>query len=337
MLRQLSVMFSVLGLCLVLGPASGSLLTEGARADTDADLSSIVLEAWRDLYARPSGQQAGQPKGRVSVSDPSVVAAFGARLFNDTRMSGDGQRSCASCHDLKKGFADNRKTSASPNGRAGKRNTPTLWNIGWAAALHWDGSITGLEEQAAHPIRSATELGSSVDDVLLKLNADPALISEFRIAFPDAAQLTAPHVFTALAVYQRSLISPITRFDRWVGGILDALSNQERNGFRLFVGKGGCARCHNSWRFTDDKLHDIGLPKSEQRTAFKTPTLRELRTTAPYMHDGSIPTLDAAVRHYAKNVVERSSLSPNLAVGLSLDDDEITQLVAFLKTLSRPQ
>jgi cytochrome c peroxidase len=152
-------------------------------------------------------------------------------------------------------------------------------------------------------------------------------------------------VVAALASYVRSLVSPPTRFDAWAEGDAQALRAGELRGFRLFTGKAGCVLCHVGWRFTDDRFHDIGLPSSDAGRgavpggtpglmAFKTPGLRELTHTAPYMHDGSLPTLDTVVRHYSGGFVARPSLAPHLNRELKLTARERVDLVAFLRTLS---
>ena len=143
----------------------------------------------------------------------------------------------------------------------------------------------------------------------------------------------------------RSLVSPATRFDAWIGGDAKALSAAEARGFRLFTGKAGCVLCHAGWRFTDDRFHDIGLPGKDPGrgavpggtpglSAFKTPSLRELAHTAPYMHDGSLPTLSAVLAHYSGGFVRGRALAPNMSRQLRLSAQEKADLVAFLGTLS---
>lgn len=306
-----------------------------AHASNAEPISAAILATWRQLYARPVANVAVRKQPQHGNGTTPALIALGARLFRDTRLSHDGSRSCATCHQEQRGFTDGQSAPFGPDGVAGKRNTPTLWNIHAASALHWDGTVRTLEEQARLPIENRLELNSSIADVVPRLSRDPDVERLARRAFPGAFRLTPDHITTALAAFERTLISPPTRFDSWIAGNETALKEDEKSGFALFVGKGGCARCHTGWRFTDDRVHDIGLPTSEKRTAFKTPTLRELTSTGPYMHDGSVATLEAAVRHYTSSVIERPTLSPNLTVGLELSDHEIRQLVAFLKTLSQ--
>jgi cytochrome c peroxidase len=181
--------------------------------------------------------------------------------------------------------------------------------------------------------------------ILARLETDGDLTRQFRTAFPVEPPVSQDTVVQALAAYVRSLISPPTRFDAWIEGDAKALSAAEIRGFRLFTGKAGCVLCHVGWRFTDDRFHDIGLPGSDPGRSvvpggtpglrsFKTPSLREAAHTAPYMHDGSLPTLAAVVAHYSGGFVARPGLAPNMNRTLRLSAQERADLVAFLRTLS---
>ena len=196
------------------------------------------------------------------------------------------------------------------------------------------------------PIEAADEMGGDWPAILRRLDADAALVAEFRLAFPDdAPAVSEASVVKALASYVRSLVSPPTRFDAWIDGDAGALSAAEVRGFGLFTGKAGCMLCHVGWRFTDDRFHDIGLPGKDPgraaipdgtpgRTAFKTPSLREVDRTAPYMHDGSLPTLAAVLRHYTGGFIARPTLAPHMDRRLRLTAREKADLIAFLRTLS---
>jgi cytochrome c peroxidase len=148
----------------------------------------------------------------------------------------------------------------------------------------------------------------------------------------------------ALAAFEKSLVSPKSVFDAWIAGDAGAFTQQEARGFRIFVGKGGCVSCHGGWRMTDDGFHDVGVLSDDPGrgavageaagiAAFKTPGLRQVSRTAPYMHNGSLATLDDVVAHYAGKHANRPSLAPSLVRDLQLDDEERAALVAFLKTL----
>ena len=226
-------------------------------------------------------------------------------------LSIDGSRSCASCHDPAKGFADGKAQGAGVPGRLLKRHTPTLWNLAWAAPVFWDGRARSLEDQVAGPIESPDEMAQPMASVVTRLSADPAMQRAFAEAFPQSPKVDASNLAKAIATFERTFVSPESRFDRWTAGDNAALTEREIAGFRLFTGKAGCANCHSGFAFTDYAFHDIGLPGDDRgrgavlrlpvaEHAFKTPGLREIGRSAPYMHDGSLATLDDVLRHYEK-------------------------------------
>ncbi len=228
------------------------------------------------------------------------------------------------------------------------RNAPALYDLAWASSFFWDGRAPTLEEQARVPILAPNELAGDFAVIGERLASDPVMTDRFTSVFPSEPVANEANVLAALAAYERSLVSPETRFDKWVDGEDAALSDQEREGFAIFVGKGGCVSCHGGWRLTDDAFHDAGLPGNDiGRGAlskdgaglpeFKTPSLREVARTAPYMHDGSLATLEDVVDHYSSGLVIRPSLAPTLVRDLKLTETEKASLVAFLKTLSSEQ
>ena len=225
------------------------------------------------------------------------------------------------------------------------RHTPSLWNLAFAAHVFWDGRAHSLEEQVVGPIEATDEMGQPMDALVARLRGDPRMLRAFAEAFPDDPQVSAKNLAAALATYERTLVSPRTRFDRWIEGEAGALTKREREGFYLFNGKAGCANCHGGFAFTDHAFHDNGLPGADRgrgailrldaaEHAFKTPGLRELARSAPYMHDGSLTTLDDVLHHYESGIVMRPSLSPDLPRGLRLSPQERAALIAFLGTLS---
>ena len=301
-----------------------------------------VEHAWQALFRR----EAQPPAPPDNPLTPAKVA-LGARLFSDPRLSGDGRRSCASCHRPELAFSDGRPRARGLNGEALRRNTPSLWNLAWSSAYFWDGRAPSLEAQVVMPITAADEMGGDWPGILRRLNDDASLMAALQAAFPEETRLTEDSVAKALAHYLRSLVSPPTRFDAWIEGKAHALTGSEVRGFRLFTGKAGCVLCHVGWRFTDDRFHDIGLASSDVGRggvaggtpglpAFKTPSLRELAHTAPYMHDGSRASLAAVLKHYAGGLRQRPSLAPSLQPRLTLTAAERADLIAFLGTLSSP-
>ena len=316
--------------------AMAALATAGEPAPLLASRDAV----WRSIFVRPV-----EVPNSASNPEADAKVALGATLFTDKRLSGDGTRACASCHDPARGFSDGLRTAQARDGSALKRNTPGLFNL--AAALHFfaDGRAATLEQQARVPIMAPDEMAGDFSAITTRLAADSKTAGMFANAFPVKPEVSEENVLAALAAYERTLISPETRFDQWVKGDDAALSPQEREGFSLFVGKGGCVGCHGGWRFTDDGFRDVGLPGDDPgRSAivggspdlrqFKTPGLRELTRTAPYMHDGSLATLSDVINHYAGGFVKRPSLDSNLVRDLRLSDAEKDALVAFLKTLS---
>jgi cytochrome c peroxidase len=280
-----------------------------------------------------------------SNSSSEAKRALGATLFHDKRLSADGSIACATCHDRQKGFSDGRVTAVGVPGRPLARHTPTLWNLGWAGPVFWDGRARSLEEQVAGPIVAPDEMAQAIAPLIARLAADKDYVRAFAKAFPNDRQVSEDNLKKAIATYERTLVSPQTRFDRWIAGEASALSAQEIDGFRLFTGKAGCANCHSGWAFTDYAFYDVGLPSDDRgrgavlrleaaEHAFKTPSLREAGRRAPYMHDGSLATLEDVVRHYAGGVTERPTLPRDLTRGLTLDSGEEAALVAFLKTLT---
>jgi cytochrome c peroxidase len=265
--------------------------------------------------------------------------ALGRSLFFETRLSGDGTAACASCHLPEKGWADGLKTARGEGGRTLRRNTPTIINSGYAPGLFWDGRSPSLEDQALKPVMSGGELARHPAILADRIAADPAYRARFEAAFPGEG-VTETGIARALAAFERSIVSGETPFDRHLAGDAAALSPSARRGFALFVGKAQCAACHQGWLLSDGKFHDIGLPDDDFGRggitnnrfldhAFRTPSLREIGRTAPYMHDGSLPTLAAVVDHYADGVAPRRGTPPRVA----LTPAERADLVAFLQSL----
>jgi cytochrome c peroxidase len=301
---------------------------------------------WSDARLRQEFARPGNvPQPAAGPPTPQAIA-LGELLFNDVRLSADARISCATCHDMKLGLADGvRLSQAGATGKPLQRHTPTLWNVAWSPLLMWDGRAEGLEQQAVLPLSHPDEMASSPQQAAERLAADAAMRTAFAAAFPAEPRVSAANLLAALAAYQRTLVSPPTRFDQWVSGDDDALTAQERHGLSLFAGKAGCISCHTGFAFTDQAFHDVGLPTSDAGRgpvaglaaathAFKTPTLRELAWTAPYMHDGAMETLEDVVRHYEGGGIARPSRSREMPSPFALTDDERAALVAFLETLS---
>ena len=264
--------------------------------------------------------------------------ALGRDLFNDTRLSGDGTRSCATCHQPDKAFADGVARFAGLRGHRLDRNTPGLINIGFARRVFIDGRAASLEEQALGPITSPDEMGRAPGHAVDLIRADPRYRARFKEVF--GASVSEANVAKALAAFQRTLVSGVAPFDRWAAGDVGAISPAAARGFAVFAGRGKCLSCHSGANFTDDKFHNVGLPgtdpgrgaitgRARDTHAFRTPSLREIGRTAPYMHDGSLASLEAVVDHYSDDI-KRLPHTPRAA---GLNRDEKADLVAFLRTL----
>ncbi|HEX8665185.1 MAG TPA: cytochrome c peroxidase [Beijerinckiaceae bacterium] len=318
-------------------PLAAVLSASGVSRHVGADDAPA---AWRAAFARPSAIPA--PPGNPVT--PQKVD-LGRALFTDTRLSGDGTMACVTCHDPALSFSDGVARRPGHDGEPLPRRTPSLWNLAWGLTFFWDGRAPKLEAQASGPIENVREMGGDIAKAATRLAADPGMTARFAAAFPEDPRVTEGNIRAALASFERTLVSPKTRFDAWVEGDRAALDPEERSGFALFVGKAGCVACHKGWRFTDEAFHDIGLAGVDLGRgealklhaadhAFKTPSLRERVWTAPYMHDGSLATLEAVVAHYAERVIERPTLSADLKRRIDLSPAERGQLVAFLATLS---
>ena len=282
-----------------------------------------------------------------NIPSPQRIA-LGARLFNEVRLSANDKIACSNCHDPALSFTDGVARGKGIAKVPLPRHTPSLWNVAWARALFWDGRANSLEAQAYGPIENPKEMGQPLARGAEKIAADPGYAKDFAKAFPDDPGITPDHIVKALASFERTFVSPRTRFDRWVEGDATALSEAEIRGFKLFTGKAQCSNCHSGWAFTDYGFHDIGLPGAdlgrgpviglpEVNHAFKTPSLRELVWTAPYMHDGSLATLDDVISHYESGGVKRPTRSPDFPKNLSLSPEERSDLIAFLESLSSEQ
>jgi len=310
--------------------------TDGVRAQPANSLAML-----RANFARPTfvPHPADNPPTAAKI-------ALGKRIFEDVELSATGTVACASCHDPRLGFADGEPRGKGVTGRRLVRHTPSLWNVAWSPLLFWDGRALSLEDQIRFPVEHPDEMGSSLENAVARFSRRDSYLRAFAQAFPaDSPQISPRTIAQALATYERTLVSPPTRFDRWIAGEADALKPSELAGFAIFTGKGRCSNCHAGFAFTDHGFYDIGLPGSDKgrgadiglpaaNHAFKTPTLRELAWTAPYMHDGSLATLEDVVRHYESGGVARPTRSRDLPENLALSEQERSDLVAFLETLS---
>ncbi len=318
----------------------GGTQTPLAHAADAAQSNTPNHTFWRSVFERPA-------EGGTSRTDDDRVALktkLGQQLFNDPRLSGGADMSCATCHDPALAFTDGLAKARGRGGSRLRRNTPSIYNLASSSRFNWDASANSLESQAIGPITHPNEMNGSFESIIARLGKDTGLRKSFNGAFGSPG-LSKERILEAVSTYVRSLVSPQTRFDAWVSGDETALSAAEKRGFTLFVGKAGCVSCHSGWRFTDDSLHDIGVKSDDPGNSavsgghpkipsFKTPGLRELSKTAPYMHNGSIATLEGVIEHYSDGFIDRPSLSSNMRRDLELTPQETSDLVDFLLSLS---
>jgi cytochrome c peroxidase len=224
------------------------------------------------------------------------------------------------------------------------RHSPTVINAAWSAIFMWDGRLPTLEDQALGPIQSPGEMNMKLDQLMERLASIPEYKPMFDATFPGEG-MKPKTLAQAIATYERTVVSERAPFDAWIEGNEKAISEEAKRGFALFNGKAQCAACHEGWNFTNEGFQDIGLPSKDvgrgeylpavvkMQHAFKTPGLREISRRSPFMHDGSLATLEQVVEHYDHGGVDRPSRS-DLMRPLSLTAQEKADLVAFLKTLT---
>jgi cytochrome c peroxidase len=320
-----------------------------------------IVVAALALFARCGWASDSAPAGRAALlleyrypgaipsTDDNPYAAekadLGRRLFFDPLFSNSRNISCASCHNPSLAWADGRARAHGEGAQDMPFRTPTLLNVAWMPRLGWDGKFRDLESVAFAPITAGANMNLKEDALIARLAAMPSYVSAFAGAFPDGA-ISRRNIELALANFERTIVSGDAPFDLWARGDQHAIDESAKRGFDLFNGKARCAGCHSGWTFSDGSFHDIGaaqgadigrgrlFPSSVKlRYAFKTPTLRDVARRAPYMHDGSVPTLEAVIDLYDRGGVERPSRS-ELIGPLALTDAEKTDLLAFLKTLT---
>jgi cytochrome c peroxidase len=272
-------------------------------------------------------------------------AALGEKLFFDPLLSKSGTVSCASCHNPSLSWADGRARAIGEDPKGLPLRSPTLIDVAFTEPLGWDGKFRDIEAVTFGPITGRANMNLSEAELVTRLSAVPAYVDAFAGAFGDPA-ITRPRIEAALATFERRIVAGEAPFDRWIKGDETAINAAAKRGFEVFIGKARCANCHSGPSFTDGSFQDIGtagkddvgrgrlFPTSQKlRYAFKTPTLRDVARRAPYMHDGSVATLEEVIELYDKGGIDRPSRSPSIKP-LSLTPDEKADLIAFLQTLT---
>ncbi len=365
-----SISFVCFSICII--------VTIGAMSFTNNDI--ITINELRKIYS--SGNPTTWPEANIdslarkhvkeitvldSVAYPSnnpysaAKEQLGKILFFDPRLSASNQIACASCHDPQLGWGDGKRVAFGHNRQTGNRNAMTLFNTALYRSWFWDGRSFSLEHQAMFPTMDAVEMSQPLATLPKKLNKIKGYKKLFKEAF-NQDNITTDLIFKAIATFERSITSKPTRFDAFIKGKADALTDDEVMGLHLFRTKARCINCHNGGLFSDNEFHndgqtlfgsdneDLGLynrtKKIEDVGKFKTPSLREVANTGPWMHHGNFPTLKDVVQFYnlgnpapisKKNKLQRDSLLPKtspILQKLYLTDVEINQLIAFLQSIT---
>jgi cytochrome c peroxidase len=276
---------------------------------------------------------------------------LGSALFFDPRLSGNNEISCSTCHLSDKNWIDQKPRAIGFNGKELRRNSPTLLNSGFNTSQFWDGRAASLEEQSLMPIQDPSEMNQSLPDLIHELSAIPEYVSMFDAAFGDS-EITAERISKAIATFERTLITKETNYDLYWKGDKSAMSASALRGMNLFFGKAKCSICHNGPRFTDDQFHNIGVSNTQSTgkdagrnkvtgeqfhmRAFKTPTLLYVSRTAPYMHDGSMSTLEEVIEFYDLGGNDDLLKSPFISpIGLTAKEKQ--DLVDFMKALDKKE
>jgi cytochrome c peroxidase len=326
---------------------------------------SRIASAQSVTSARPAGKPITitPPLGLPSLVIPSdnpptaETIALGRRLFYEPKLSSDATIACASCHDPKKGFTDNQAVATGVRNQTGTRSTPSIVNSAYYESLFWDGRAVSLEKQVEGPVTSLVEMGNTLEAAEQRLQEDASYRQDFKVAW-GTEQITLELVEKSIASFERTVLGGNSPFDRfYYGGDKNALSESARRGFEVFTDpkRGNCSACHTIGKkfslFTDQKFHNIGIgantdgnladagryaeTKSDaDMGSFRTPSLRNTALTAPYMHDGSVPTLKDVIDHYIGGGNSNPHLDKKIRVLDFLSGRERGDLLEFVKSLT---
>lgn len=288
---------------------------------------------------------AGLPPIEFPADNPPTAEkiALGKQLFFDKRLSRDNTISCASCHSPNKGYSNADQFATGFKGQKGGRNSPTIINAAYNKFHFWDGRAGSLEEQALGPIANPIEMNLTVKEAIDRINAIPGYKKQFQKIFGSDA--TEENMAKAIATYERTILCGNAPYDKFKAGDKKALSEAAQRGMKLFFGKAVCSACHAGPNFTDNAFHNLGVgmdakaPDAGRKVisnlggdqgSFKTPSLRDIARSAPYMHDGSMQTLKEVVEHYNKGGIPNEFLDEEI-YKLNLTPQEADDLVTFMK------
>ena len=308
-----------------------------------ASIGAIAFQPGSKLQANPALRPVEIPPDNPQT-EPKV--ALGRQLYFDPRLSADNKISCATCHDPEMAWANHNPVDVGIKGQKGNRNSGTILDSAYMDFQFWDGRAKTLEEQALGPIHNPVEMGETLDNVVKKLTAIEGYRTQFKAVFGTG--VTTDGIAKAIAAFERTVLSGPSPYDRYTAGDKSAMSQAAIRGMRVFNSKARCRTCHNGPMFSDQGFHNLGVgmdrpnpdvgreavtKNPSDRGRFKTPTLRNVALTWPYMHDGSVKTLAEVVALYDAGGVKNPALDV-LVTPLELTGDEQKDLVAFLEALT---
>jgi cytochrome c peroxidase len=287
--------------------------------------------------APPAGLPAVPHPADNAPSDAKV--ALGKQLYFDPRLSSDNTISCASCHDPNKGWSNGEAVATGVGGAKGGRNSPTVINSAYSKLQFWDGRAKTLEDQALGPIQNPIEMNMTLEAVVAKLNGIAGYKEQFQQVY--GTEVTPDGIAKSIAAFERTVLSGDAPYDRFKAGDAAALSESAQRGLKLFFGKANCSACHSGASFTDSSFHNIGLDSADEgrkaisklagdQGAMKTPTLRDIAKTGPYMHHGKLNTLEEVVEHYNKGG-NGNEFQDEEIFALKLSPEQLADVVTFMK------
>ncbi|QDT45559.1 Cytochrome c551 peroxidase precursor [Gimesia alba] len=319
----------------------GIALTAGVVFTFVISAGSFTVQAEEPVIKVP----AGLPPIEFPEDNPPTAEkiALGKQLFFDKRLSRDNTISCASCHAPDKGYSNADQFATGFKGQKGGRNSPTVINAAYNKFHFWDGRAGSLEEQALGPIANPIEMNLTLKEAVDRINAIPGYKKQFQKVFGSDA--TEENIAKAIATYERTVLCGDAPYDKFKVGDKKALSEPAQRGMKLFFGKAVCSACHSGPNFTDNAFHNIGVGMDAKEPdvgrkaisklggdqgSFKTPSLRDIARSGPYMHDGSMQTLKEVVEHYNKGGIPNEFLDEEI-YKLNLTPQEVDDLVTFMK------
>jgi cytochrome c peroxidase len=346
----------------------GSGFSAPSSASSDSQISTVTVDGLTVPDIGPLPTVVLIPSTNLNYR---AKVELGKQLYFDGRLSKNNQIPCASCHLPATGFADVRQVSIGVGGAVGDRQAPTILNTAYNPSQFWDGRAGSLEEQVLGPIQEPDEMAETIENVVKKIGRSKGYQQQFRAVF--GTEVNMQGIAEAIAAFERTIVSTNSAFDRYVLGDPKAMDESAIRGMALFKGKARCILCHNGPNFTDNQFHSLGVPQvgprkedlgrydvtrmEHDKEAFKTPTLRSITETAPYMHDGAFKTLEEVVDfldqgggrswdavnphaghtfmpdYYERIGRPNPNLSP-LIKPLGLSNDEKADMIAFLKALT---